>query len=202
MLRQVYLPAIEGRVPPQMLRAFSTFLDFCYLVRRNVIGEATLDAINAALAWYHRERVIFEESGVCANGFCLPWQDSLTHYHYLITQFGAPNGLCSLITESKHIKAVKEPWRRSSKHNAIEQMLTINDRLDKLAAARIDFTEGGMLSAAAARRLPPDSDPVRKPDDDEELAATDELDFLGEVKLAKMPSMCPDHVEYCSANIS
>ncbi|KAF7344723.1 hypothetical protein MVEN_01633000 [Mycena venus] len=193
-LMKVYLPAIEGHVPPQMVRAFSAFLDFCYLVRRNVIGEATLNAINEALARYHHERLIFEESGVCPNGFCLPRQHSLTHYHDLITQFGAPNGLCSSITESKHIKAVKEPWRRSSRHNALEQMLTINDRLDKLAAARVDFTERGMLAAPAARRLPPGSTPARTPaaaardeDDDEELSATDELDFLGEVKLAKMP---------------
>ncbi|KAJ6582258.1 hypothetical protein B0H19DRAFT_1207698 [Mycena capillaripes] len=198
-LMKVYLPAIEGHVPSQMLRAFSAFLDFCYLVRRNVIGEATLKAINGALARYHRERLIFEESGVCPNGFCLPRQHSLTHYHDLITQFGAPNGLCSSITESKHIKAVKEPWRRSSRHNALEQMLTINDRLDKLAAARVDFTERGMLSTPAARRSSPGSAPARAPapaardeDDDEELAATDELDFLGEVKLAKMPIRnCP-----------
>ncbi|KAJ6522687.1 hypothetical protein B0H10DRAFT_2249900, partial [Mycena sp. CBHHK59/15] len=62
-LMKVYLPAIEGHVPPQMLRAFSAFLDFCYLVRRNIVGEATLIAIDAALARYHVERKIFEESG-------------------------------------------------------------------------------------------------------------------------------------------
>ncbi|KAK6981749.1 hypothetical protein R3P38DRAFT_2578132 [Favolaschia claudopus] len=196
-LMKVYLPAIEGHVPPQMLRALGAFLDFCYLVRRNVINEATLNAINDALARYHEERVIFEESGVCPNGFCLPRQHSLVHYAYLITQFGAPNGLCSSITESKHIKAVKQPWRRSSRHNALEQMLTINDRLDKLAAARIDFTERGMLSAPAARPLatapasvpsnPAPSSSKDRDDDDDEPGATDDLDFLGEVKLAKIP---------------
>ncbi|KAJ6608067.1 hypothetical protein B0H10DRAFT_2303797 [Mycena sp. CBHHK59/15] len=139
-LMKVYLPTIEGYVPPQMLRAFSAFLDFCYLVRRNVINETTLLDIDAALARYHQERVIFTESGVCPNGFCLPRQHSLTHYRYLVQEFGAPNGLCSSITESKHIKAVKEPWRRSSRYEALIQMLTINDRLDKLAAAHVDFT--------------------------------------------------------------
>ncbi|KAK7001906.1 hypothetical protein R3P38DRAFT_3283720 [Favolaschia claudopus] len=188
-LMKVYLPAIEGYVPPQMLRAFSAFLDFCYLVRRNVINEATLAAINDALARYHHERVIFEESGVCPNGFSLPRQHSLVHYPYLITQFGAPNGLCSSITESKHIKAVKEPWRRSSRHNALEQMLTINDRLDKLAAARVDFTERGMLDGPAARQLASSSaaPTADRDDDDEELGSTDELEFLGEVKLARTP---------------
>ncbi|KAJ7232354.1 hypothetical protein C8J57DRAFT_1578978 [Mycena rebaudengoi] len=192
-LMKVYLPCIEGHVPAQMLRAFSAFLDFCYLVQRNVIGEATLDAIDASLARYHKERKIFEESGIVPNGFCLPRQHSLIHYRHLIQEFGAPNGLCSSITESKHIKAVKEPWRRSSRYEALIQMLTINDRLDKLAAARIDFTDCGMLLGPSARALspapepPPLQQPV-DPDDDDDEGYIDTRDILGEVKLAKMPT--------------
>jgi len=63
----------------------------------------------------------------------------------MIRLFGAPNGLCSSITEVKHIKAVKEPWRRSNRHKPLEQILLTNQRLDKLVAARIDFTQHGML---------------------------------------------------------
>jgi hypothetical protein len=63
----------------------------------------------------------------------------------MIRLFGAPNGLCSSITESKHIKAVKEPWRRSSRYKALGQMLLTNQRLDKIAAARSDFEACGML---------------------------------------------------------
>jgi hypothetical protein len=59
--------------------------------------------------------------------------------------FGAPNGLCSSITELKHIKAVKEPWRRSDRFDALSQMLLTNQRLDKLAASRVDFADRGML---------------------------------------------------------
>ena len=79
------------------------------------------------------------------NDFNLPWQHSLNHYVKVICAFGSPNGLCSSITESKHIKAVKEPWRRSSRFEALSQMLLTNQRLDKLAAARVDFTDRGML---------------------------------------------------------
>ncbi|KAJ6610288.1 hypothetical protein B0H10DRAFT_1811856, partial [Mycena sp. CBHHK59/15] len=183
---KVYLPAIEGHIPTQMLHAFSAFLDFCYLVRRNVIGEATLIAIDAALARYHLERKIFEESGVCPNGFCLPRQHSLTHYRYLIQEFGAPNGLCSSITESKHIKAVKEPWQRSSRFQALDEMLTINDHLDKLAAARMDFVERGMVSGPA-RGVAPAALPPAADGEDDDLAAPDERDILGEVKLAISP---------------
>ncbi|KAF7368105.1 hypothetical protein MSAN_00876700 [Mycena sanguinolenta] len=189
-LMKVYLPAIEGHVPNQMVRAFSAFLDFCYLVRRNVIDEVTLDAIDAALARYHHERVIFIESEVCPNGFCLPRQHSLTHYRYLIHEFGAPNGLCSSITESKHIKAVKQPWRRSSRFHALVQILTINDRLDKLAAARVDFTARGMMRAPSARPLPVGDPPLRPAaaaDEDDDGGPSDERKIIGEVLLAKKP---------------
>ncbi|KAJ7934801.1 hypothetical protein B0H13DRAFT_1854799 [Mycena leptocephala] len=187
-LMKVYLPAIEGQVPPQMLRAISAFLDFCYLVRRNVIDEATLTAIDAALARYHRERTIFVESGVCPNGFCLPRQHLLTRYRYLIQEFGASNGLCSSITESKHIKAVKQPWRRSSRYEALSQMLTINDRLDKLAAARVDFTARGMMAGPAAQPLPvPNPIPPPPADDDDDGGPSDERKILGEVILARNP---------------
>ncbi|KAJ7469493.1 hypothetical protein FB451DRAFT_1368533 [Mycena latifolia] len=178
-LMKAYLPAIEGHVPPQMLRAFSAFLDFCYLVRRNVINESTLIAIDAALARYHHEHVIFVESGVCPDGFCLPRQHSLTHYRYLIQKFGAPNGLCSSITESKHIKAVKQPWRRSSRYEALTQMLTINDRLDKLAAVRSRLCGSGDDGWAIG--TPSDEN------DDDDGGATDERKILGEVLLAARP---------------
>jgi hypothetical protein len=70
----------------------------------------SLDKLEDALNCYHTHHKIFQECGVYADGFNLPQQHSLIHYHLLIREFGAPNGLCSSITESKHIKAVKEPW--------------------------------------------------------------------------------------------
>ncbi|PSR75740.1 hypothetical protein PHLCEN_2v8924, partial [Hermanssonia centrifuga] len=141
-LMKVYLPALAGHVPPQMLRALSAFMDFCYLVRRDVISEDTLKAIDVALDRFQRERIVFEESGVQTSGFSLPRQHSILHYRKNIQLFAAPNGLCSSITEAKHIKAVKEPWRRSSRFEALGQMLVTNARLDKLS---VDFDARGML---------------------------------------------------------
>ncbi|KAG0699683.1 hypothetical protein DFH29DRAFT_1014016 [Suillus ampliporus] len=141
----VYLPAIKGYVPEDVMRMFSAFLEFCYLVRRNVITETSLEAIHDALTRFHRHREIFKTTGTIPT-FSLPQQHSMSHYVHLIQSFGAPNGLCSSITELKHIKAVKEPWRRSSWYNALGQMLLINQRLDKLAASRVDFHTRRMLS--------------------------------------------------------
>ena len=98
-----------------------------------------------ALERFHEHRQIFQECSVRPDGFSLPRQHSLVHYEASIRAYGAPNGLCSSITESKQIKAVKEPWPRSSRFNALGQMLVTNQRLDKLAASRIDFKARGML---------------------------------------------------------
>jgi hypothetical protein len=47
-----------------MLRAVSSFMEFCYLMRRSVLDDDNLDAIDHALAKFHQERTIFESEGV------------------------------------------------------------------------------------------------------------------------------------------
>ncbi|KAN0086206.1 hypothetical protein V8E55_007340 [Tylopilus felleus] len=145
-LMKVYLAAIEGHVPQDMLRTFHALLEFCYLVRKDIITSSDLTKLEDTLTQFHHFRMVFTNSGA-ARSLSLPRQHSLTHYFKLIKQFGALNGLCSSITESKHIKAVKKPYRRSSHHQALGQMLVINQRLDKLRAARINFQLRGMLDA-------------------------------------------------------
>ncbi|KAG1792906.1 uncharacterized protein HD556DRAFT_1432393 [Suillus plorans] len=146
-LMKVYLPAIEGHVPDDMVWAFRALLEFCYIVRTDVVTDDTLTELKDALRRFHTYRTIFQTTGVRFD-ISLPQQHSLVHYELLIQMFGAPNGLCSSIMESKHIKAVKQPWRRSSKYNALSQMLLANQRLDKVAAARVDFTMRGMLKGS------------------------------------------------------
>ncbi|KAG1863920.1 hypothetical protein F4604DRAFT_1882154 [Suillus subluteus] len=142
-LMKVFLPAIEGHVPGDMVHAFRALLEFCYLARRDVVTEDTLNQIQDALHRFHHYCKIFD---LVIPTFPLPCQHSMIHYADMIRLFGALNGLCSSITESKHIKAVKEPWRWSSRHNALGQMLVTNQCLDKLAASRVDFDARGMLT--------------------------------------------------------
>ncbi|KAG1862695.1 hypothetical protein F4604DRAFT_1882298 [Suillus subluteus] len=142
-LMKVFIPAIEGHVPQDM--------EFCYIARCNVITEASLVQLSDALTMFHHYRKIFETTGTVPH-FLLPCQHSMTHYVDMIRLFGAPNRLCSSIMESKHIKAVKEPWRWSNKHNALGQMLLTNQWLDKLAASHWDFAACGMLVSSVLSR--------------------------------------------------
>ncbi|KAK7436109.1 hypothetical protein VKT23_019311 [Stygiomarasmius scandens] len=146
-LMKIFLSAIHGLVPDQMVRCITAFTEFCYMARRDIIDNLTLDAMDDALQRFHKEHVIFQTEGVHSDeGLSLPRQHSLTHYRYLIQEFGAPNGLCSSITESKHIEAVKRTWRRSSRWDALKQMLVTNQRVDKLVAARVNYEARGMMS--------------------------------------------------------
>ena len=73
----------------------------------------------------------------------------------LIQEFGMPNGLCSSITESHHIIAVKKPWHRSNHYEPLGQILLTNQRLDKLASACVTFTACAMLPDKRTTTLRP-----------------------------------------------
>ncbi|KAI0639528.1 hypothetical protein C8Q77DRAFT_1214064 [Trametes polyzona] len=147
-LMKIYLAPISGILPSKMVRAIADFIEACYVARKEALTESDLTQFERARDAFHRNRAVFQESGVRPDGFSLPRQHSLEHYPQHIRNFGAPNGLCTSITEAKHIKAVKEPWRRSNRYEPLGQMLLTNQRLDKLAAARIDFDARGMLQGS------------------------------------------------------
>ena len=170
----------------------SAFLDACYIIRRQDIDSDGLDALDSALANFWRLREIFRTSGVRPNGFSLPRQHSLFHYRRHIEDFGAPGGLCSSITESRHITAVKKPWRRSNRYQALGQMLNTNQRLYKIAAMHSDFVARGMLPAGHApgrgvsHILAPRQAGINgiDPDDDDE-GPVEEENVDGHVSLAR-----------------
>ncbi|KAG2088366.1 uncharacterized protein F5147DRAFT_748442 [Suillus discolor] len=154
-LMKVFLPAITGLVPDQM---------------------ADLDALDNALARFHKERNIFIDSEL----------------------YGAPNGLCSSITESKHIKAVKKPWRCSSRHLPLGQMLLINQRLNKLAAFKSHLAAHRFLNPASLEPADIDQGDFEDPDDEfdpEEAHFRDDSnleDYLREYSAMEYPRRLPE----------
>lgn len=148
-----------------MSQCLASFLRFCYLVRRNDFTEDTITEIQSEIHQFHDNRQIFISMGVREH-FSVPRMHSMVHYPYLILEFGAPNGVCSSITESRHITAVKKPWRRSNRYNALSQMLLTNQRNDKLAALRTELAERGLMAPLAA----PLPDPFEAENKDEGAA--------------------------------
>ena len=109
-----------------MVKCLAAFLDFCYVVRHNAITAEDLMELQVILDHFHFHCAVFiDTAGVTGKNISLPRQHSLMHYIRSIMLFGSLNGLCSSITESKHIKAMKEPWWRSSRFKALKQMLLL-----------------------------------------------------------------------------
>ncbi|KAI0028258.1 hypothetical protein K488DRAFT_80772 [Vararia minispora EC-137] len=182
-LMKVYLSAIADFVEPQVVQCLEAFMEFCYIVCRSEIGDDNIALLREKVAEFHEHREVFRRARV-REDFSLPQQHSLCHYPYLIAEFGVPNGLCSSITESRHISAIKKPWRRSNRYKALGQMLLINQRLDKLAAARADFAERNMLPPIHAP--PPTRIPDPVPDDPER----------GDDEAGPEQSPCPTVLKY------
>ncbi|KAJ4497758.1 hypothetical protein C8R41DRAFT_894448 [Lentinula lateritia] len=177
-LMKIFLPAVAEYLPEDMTKCIASFLDFCYLVRRSDIDETALKSIENAIATFNHYRDIFQTSGVREH-FSIPRLHSMVHYPFSIMEFASLNGLCSSITESRHITAVKKPWRRSNRYNALSQMLLTNQRLDKLSALRSQLVENHLL-LPSRRALPAPFDP-----ENEDVGPVDSGRAQADVKLAK-----------------
>ncbi|KAF8800253.1 hypothetical protein BYT27DRAFT_7227560 [Phlegmacium glaucopus] len=136
-LMKVYLAAIAGYVPSAMVQAIAAFMEACYVARRNAISASALERFCGCVDRFHKLRDIFVAAGV-RTSISLPCQHALFHYYLSIQLFGSPNGLCSSITESKHIKA------------ALNQMLCTILRLEKMAALHQIFAKQGMMAGTMA----------------------------------------------------
>ncbi|KAK0446242.1 hypothetical protein EV421DRAFT_1890084 [Armillaria borealis] len=167
-LMKVYLPAIADYLPePIMLCLISTLAD-----------------IERAVEHFHHYHDVFIQSGV-HDDFSLPRQHAMVHYHQNIIDFGAPNGVCSSITESWHITAVKKPC----------QMLLTNQRLDKLYAQRAFLADKGLV--VPNHPPPPDPFDLEKEDEgpiDEQVSAEVILAQTREHCYPRSLSLLADHI--------
>ncbi|KAF8261270.1 hypothetical protein EI94DRAFT_1789551 [Lactarius quietus] len=143
-LMKVFLAAITGYLPSVMVHSIAAFMDACYITRRNAINSIALEHLRNSIDMYHELRSVFVQAGV-HNTLSLPRQHALMHFYRAIHLFGSPNGLCSSITESKHIETTKDTWRRTSRYYAIYQMLRILFRMAKMLALRQCLQRNGML---------------------------------------------------------
>ena len=182
-----------------MVKCLAAFLDFCYIARRNTITTDDLNELEDALARFHILREVFVgTAGVNGDYISLPHQHALLHYLRSIRLFASPNGLCSSITESKHIKAVKEPWWRSSRFEALVQMLLTNTRMDKLDAAGRAFTELGMMDVTTSsytamvlngEQPQPCTMTADDDDEDDDSGPVTGPKSLSSIELARIPGM-------------
>ncbi|KAH9060394.1 hypothetical protein EDB83DRAFT_2292370 [Lactarius deliciosus] len=153
VLMKVFLAAITGYVPSVMVCCIAAFMDACYIAHQNAVNSPSLECLRDCVETFHQLRTIFIEVRVHIT-LSLPHQHTLKHFYRAIHLFGSPNGLCSSITESKHIRAVKEPWRRSNRYHALTQMLKTILHMDRMTALHQHLEDSGALRGPGPPGLP------------------------------------------------
>ena len=143
-LKKIYLPAIKGHVPVEMVHTVCDLIEFSYLIHQDIHNTQALKAVDNIKS-FHTNCEIFKTTGVIEI-FNYPCQHSLKHYVTLIYAYSAPSSLCSSMTEKKHIKAVKKPWRCLSHCKALKQMFLMIQWLDKLSTSHVHIKVNGMFN--------------------------------------------------------
>jgi hypothetical protein len=64
VLMKVYLPAIEGHVPLDVVRFFHAFLEFCYITCCDIITEQTIAGLEDVLQHFYHYQAVFQTTGV------------------------------------------------------------------------------------------------------------------------------------------
>ncbi len=91
---QIYIAAICGHVPQDMVQCLSVFMNYCYIVCCNAITTSNITHFQHHLADFHQFWQIFITTGA-RKDFSLPCQHALMHYPNAIELWGSPNGTCT-----------------------------------------------------------------------------------------------------------
>ncbi|KAG8731968.1 hypothetical protein FRC10_001321 [Ceratobasidium sp. 414] len=124
---KVFLPLVAGSQPSEVVGAARCLMDFLYRARLPQLDDDDLDALETDLAEFHALKDIFVTKGGLntAQGWDgIPKVHMLSHYVYLIREFGTTDGYNTEVSERLHIDYVKVPYCASSRVKLVQQMVT------------------------------------------------------------------------------
>ncbi|KAG9087692.1 hypothetical protein FRC07_012761 [Ceratobasidium sp. 392] len=100
------------------------------------------------LAEFHDLKDIFVTEGAIttkAGWDGIPKLHMLSHYAFLIREYGTPDGYNTELSERLHIDYVKIPYRASNKVDPIHQMITHLQRCEAWAVQRYRLEKAGLI---------------------------------------------------------
>ncbi|KAG8683043.1 hypothetical protein FRC09_016338 [Ceratobasidium sp. 395] len=148
----VYRDRIEGggksSQPAEAVGATRCITDFMYRAHLPQLDEDDLEAMDADLAEFHELKHIFVSKGGLTtehgwNG--IPKIHMLSHYTFLIREYGTVDGYSTDILERLHIDRVKTFYCSSNKVDPIEQMVTLLQRQDAWVMQRRKLEELNLI---------------------------------------------------------
>ena len=113
-MAKVLLGSIIGIVLRQAVKATQLLLDFIYLTQYPSHSDSTLQYLDEALQFFHKEKHIFQDIRPEIN-FNIPKLHSLLHFSESIRLFGTTNNYNTEQFERLHIDFAKDAFRASNK---------------------------------------------------------------------------------------
>jgi hypothetical protein len=137
-IQKIIVSVIAGAVPDNVLCAVRALVEFIFQAQGLLIFDDHLHSMEQALLEFHhyKSSVILAGGRRGKNGiiphFRIPKLEGFTRTVWSTRMMGAPYQYTSDITERCHATHVKDPFRRSSRHNFHEQCCRFMDRLEKM----------------------------------------------------------------------
>ncbi|KAG9076990.1 hypothetical protein FRC06_009172, partial [Ceratobasidium sp. 370] len=146
---KVFLPLVAGSRPPEAVGAARCLMDFMYRANLPQIDDDDLEKLEEDLEEFHALKEIFVSEGALTTVLgwdSIPKLHMLSHYVFLIREFGTTDGYNTELPEQLHIDYVKIPYHASSKVKPTQQMITLLQRSEAWALQRRRLEEAGLVA--------------------------------------------------------
>ncbi|KAG9122075.1 hypothetical protein FRC07_001690 [Ceratobasidium sp. 392] len=153
-VERVMLPMVAGSQPAEAVGATRCLMDFLYRAHLPQIDDDDLEKLEADLVEFHELKEIFVLKRAItskAGWDGIPKLHMLSHYAFLIQEYGTPDGYSTELSERLHIDYVKIPYRASNKVDPTYQMITHLQRCEAWAMQRHRLEEAGLIEPERRR---------------------------------------------------
>ncbi|QRV77012.1 hypothetical protein RhiJN_05027 [Ceratobasidium sp. AG-Ba] len=150
-LGHTFLTIVAGYHDSRLVTATRSIVDFMTRAHKPEVTESDFTAMRRDLVNLEQSKGVFVDKAK-RNLLSdqrrfndIPKFHSLTHYPFLISQLGSPEGLSTEITERLHIDFVKKPWSATNHVNPTQQMIAYLENREAWALLRAYMHDNGLV---------------------------------------------------------
>ncbi|QRV94941.1 hypothetical protein RhiJN_22959 [Ceratobasidium sp. AG-Ba] len=151
-LGRTFLAIVAGYEHPNVVKATKSIVDFMARAHKHEVSDRDLAAMTNDIIDFDDSKSVFVEPNSKSGRpthedrfHGIPKIHALTHYPYLISQLGAPEGFNTEITERLHIECVKKPWSATNHVNPMQQMIAYLQNREAWALLRAYMHDEGLV---------------------------------------------------------
>ncbi|KAG8796671.1 hypothetical protein FRC12_010187 [Ceratobasidium sp. 428] len=199
---QTYLLTIvAGHKNPKLVKAGRSISDFMARAHKHEVTSSDLVAMKEDILDFDQAKKVFASDTIKEllpdkeQFHGIPKIHGLTHYPYLISELGAPEGFSTEITKRLHIDFVKKPWSTTNYVNATQQMIAYLQVQEAWLLLRAYMHDEGLVRDPQVKDVRVDADDAAddEPEDLIDGVGGREADEAWEstpvIRIAKRPSL-------------